>query len=180
MNYILYIIIGGLVIICSLLMLDEYCVIDIIDAKCEKIDSSAMDSLKNGMYHCSNDSARYLANGKTGGGKIIDSADAVNYILNFRKHIDDTRNAGVYFSKRVFDRIWNDNLTANGVVLYFALDENDHLALVLDPATSEQYEITAPLNKPTIFFGETICPNSCGKHLGNTSTLPLPPPPIGH
>lgn len=78
---------------------------------------------------------------------------------------------GIFFNRKVFDKIWRDNANrnVNGVAIYFAR-ENDYLNLVVEPAYYAGSDITTP-SEPgeyqTIFYGQAWCPTHCGFYHDN-------------
>ena len=187
-------IIGGLLIIIAVLILDEYCVINIINSPCEVQLISERDSIKGELDtlilsigdFCNNKDRFPTPAATDGGGDVVDAStqamtaihDFWNY-LNLISHSGPTTqpiaptNKGVYFSKKAFDRIFDDNPTANGVVCYFAL-KNNKFNIVMDAVNSDygNYNLLLPSHTPTgfkpVFIANdgSMCPDDCGDNIG--------------
>ena len=173
------IIIGGLLVIICLLIMDEYCVINIIDSPCDVVGTNQCncDSLKQVIAdlqadtsigdHCKDDLRYPNHNPTLDGGDVVDAnttgKTAVTALKNYlnslwrthgalAEHLPD--NHAVYISKQSIDRIFDDHKDANGLACYFALDANKKFNIVFDAVTHDNanYAPQLPTSPATGFI----------------------------
>ncbi len=175
--------------------MDEYCVINIIDSPCDVVVNNDTlkcncDSLNKVITsisdHCKDD-LRYPSHNPTLNGGTVVEATTIgrNSIKDFSDYLNTLfrahgtlaqplpTNRGVYLSKQVFDRIFDDNTSANGVVVYFGLDATKMFNVIIDPVSTDNgnYSIQLPLTAtpadfiPVFMANEhSLCPAICGDH----------------
>lgn len=172
------IIIGGLLIIICLLLMDQYCVINIIDSPCEVVGTNQCncDSLKQVIAdmqadssigaHCKDDLRYPNHSPSLEGGDVVDARStgktAVTAFKTYMRLLWNAHgtlteqlpgNNAVYISKQSLDRIFDDHTSANGLACYFALDANKHFNIVFDAVTYDNgnYGIQLPASPGSDF-----------------------------
>jgi hypothetical protein len=158
------IIIGVLLIIITVLILDEYCVITLIDCKC---DCEAPGQ----------DASGYVP----GGGKAIAKSDADHYINYFSELLNDSTcqikftDKGWYISQVAISKMLArraDGTQPNGISCYFGADVNGQLSLLFDATVSDKQKLGGAPGE-LIFLAESMCPDDCGLIIDPPATQPV-------